>query len=92
MGVPASTVKLDAKIDSMGLDSLDVVELTQAVKKQLMIPVKPKDFENAATLQDAVDIIREKAQEKPERAASGAQTNRSARSFKKETRVFIPLA
>ena len=55
---------LDAKIDSMGLDSLDVVELTQAVKKQLMIPVKPKDFENAATLQDAVDIIREKAQEK----------------------------
>ena len=25
---------------------------------------KPKDFENAATLQDAVDIIREKAQEK----------------------------
>ena len=33
MGVPASTVKLDAKIDSMGLDSLDVVELTQAVKK-----------------------------------------------------------
>ena len=64
MGVPANTVKLDAKIDSMGLDSLDVVELTQAVKKQLMIPVKPKDFENAATLQDAVDVIREKAQEK----------------------------
>ncbi len=29
-----------------------------------MIPVKPKDFENAATLQDAVDVIREKAQEK----------------------------
>ena len=48
----------------MGLDSIDDVELTQAVKKQLMLQVKPKDFENAATLQDAVDIIREKAQEK----------------------------
>ena len=71
MGVPASTVKLDAKIDSMGLDSLDVVELTQAVKKQLMIPVKPKDFENAATLQDAVDVIREKAQEKGVEFPSG---------------------
>ena len=48
----------------MGIDSLDVVELTQAVKKQLIIPVKPKDFENATTLQDVIDIIREKAQEK----------------------------
>ena len=44
MGVPASTVKLDAKIDSMGSTALDVVELTQAVKKQLMIPVKPQGF------------------------------------------------
>lgn len=40
------------------------MSITCWVTKQLMIPVKPKDFENAATLQDAVDIIREKAQEK----------------------------
>ena len=64
MGVPASTVKRAATLVARGLDSFEVGELTQAVKKQLMIPVKPKDFENAATLQDAVDVIREKAQEK----------------------------
>lgn len=62
MGVPAAAVNLDATIDSLGIDSLDVVELTQAVKKQLMIPINPKDFENTATLRDAVNIIREKAQ------------------------------
>ena len=64
MGVPADSVKLEATTDSLGIDSLDVVELTQAVKKQLIIPVKPKDFVNATTLQDGMDIIREKAQEK----------------------------
>ncbi len=37
MGVPASTVKLDAKIDSMGLDSLDVVELTQVLQRRLTV-------------------------------------------------------
>ena len=36
MGVPASTVKLDAKIDSMGLDSLRRCwSSPKAVKKQL---------------------------------------------------------
>ena len=64
MGVPADSVKLESSTYSLGIDSLDVVELTQAVKKQLIIPVKPKDFENATTLQDVIDIIREKAQEK----------------------------
>ncbi|CUQ35532.1 Uncharacterised protein [Segatella copri] len=37
-------------------------------------------------------VVAEKAQANPERALSGATTSRSHQSFRKFTRVLIPLA
>jgi acyl carrier protein len=61
MGVETATISPDATLTAMGLDSLDVVELSQAVKKHFLIQITPKDFENATTLSEAVTVIRERA-------------------------------
>jgi acyl carrier protein len=41
-GAAPDQISLTAKLDSLGLDSLDVVEISQRVKKELGIPVSPK--------------------------------------------------
>ncbi len=61
MGVEASEISESANLEDLGLDSLDVVELSQGVKKQLLIPVAPGDFANVVTIADAVTLIAEKA-------------------------------
>ncbi len=61
MGVDAAAITPATKIIDLGLDSLDVVELSQSVKKNLMIPVSPRDFEKAATIDEAVTLIAQKA-------------------------------
>ena len=61
MGVDAVAITAHATLIDLGLDSLDVVELSQGIKKQLMIPMTPRDFENVATIADAVTLIAQKA-------------------------------
>lgn len=61
MGVDASEISDDANLEDLGLDSLDVVELSQGVKKQLLIPVAPGDFADVETVSDAVTLIAAKA-------------------------------
>lgn len=57
MGVESNDIAPDATLVAMGLDSLDVVELSQAVKRHLSIQITPKDFESATTLAEAVRVI-----------------------------------
>ena len=64
MGVPASTVKLDAKIDRWDSTPWMLLSSPRRSRSSLMIPVSPRILKTPSTLQDAVDIIREKAQEK----------------------------
>jgi acyl carrier protein len=61
MGVDADAIKPEATLIAMGLDSLDVVELSQSVKKRLRIQITPRDFEHATTLSEAVAVIVERA-------------------------------
>lgn len=61
MGVDAAAITPTTTIVDLGVDSLDVVELSQSVKKQLMIPVSARDFEKASTIADAVALIAQKA-------------------------------
>jgi acyl carrier protein len=60
-GADPGEISLAATLESLGLDSLDVVELSQRVKKELSIPVSPKDFVDAETISDAVAVICDKA-------------------------------
>lgn len=57
VGAVPEEMSLTATFDDLGLDSLDVVEISQRVKKELGIPVGPKDFAEAETLSDAVAVI-----------------------------------
>ncbi|MFC9279109.1 acyl carrier protein [Streptomyces collinus] len=61
IGVEKESVSLDDTLDTLGLDSLDVVELSQTVKKKLGIPVKPGDFVNTVTISDVLSVICERA-------------------------------
>lgn len=61
MGVGAAAITAHATLIDLGLDSLDVVELSQAIKKQLMIPVAPRDFEKVSTIAGVVTVILHKA-------------------------------
>jgi acyl carrier protein len=56
-GADPGLISLAATLESLGLDSLDVVELTQAVKKRTGIAVKPKDFIDVVTIGDAVAVV-----------------------------------
>lgn len=62
MGVEPGDISPDATLTAMGLDSLDVVELSQAVKKHLQIQIVPKDFANARMLSEAVAVILERVE------------------------------
>lgn len=56
-GVAAEDITLEGTLESLGLDSLDVVELSQSVKKEFGIPVAPQDFLQARTISDAVSVV-----------------------------------
>jgi acyl carrier protein len=61
MGVPFGDIHDDSSLLDLGLDSLDVVELSQGIKKQLLIPVSPADFADVKTVVDAVGLVASRA-------------------------------
>jgi len=61
MGVEQDDFDADATLEDLGLDSLDVVELAQGVKKKLHVQIAPGDFADAVTLGDAVELVLQKA-------------------------------
>ncbi|WP_416900794.1 acyl carrier protein [Micromonospora echinospora] len=61
MGVESAAIHPDATLEALGLDSLDLVELSQGVRRELDVPVHPKDFAEVKTLADALDVIFRKA-------------------------------
>lgn len=60
-GVGRETICRDASFDDLEVDSLDLVELGQAVKKHFALDLRPKDFEEVVTVGDALDLIYGKA-------------------------------
>lgn len=56
-GVPAEDVAPDATFEAMGLDSLDVVELTLVIEEELGVKIEDDELEDIRTLQDAVDKV-----------------------------------
>lgn len=58
-GVAEGDVRADASFEALGLDSLDVVELTLALEDRTGVKLGDDDLENVRTVQDAIDKVRE---------------------------------
>ncbi|MCP9956114.1 MULTISPECIES: acyl carrier protein [Streptomyces] len=61
LGVDEADIVPDAALDDLEIDSLDMVELAQTIKRDLGIPVKPKDFDGLDTVGQVFELCRERA-------------------------------
>ena len=59
-GVPAEEVAPDATFEALGLDSLDIVELTLALEDRTGVKLGDEDLEQVRTVQDAIDKVEER--------------------------------
>ena len=60
LGVDEKQVNAEASfIDDLGADSLDTVELVMALEEEFDIEIPDEDAEKIATVQNAVDYIRD---------------------------------
>jgi len=59
-GVPEDDIAPDATFEALGLDSLDVVELTLVLEEKTGVKLEDEELEDIRTLQQAVDKIAEK--------------------------------
>lgn len=59
-GIPAGDVTPEATFEALGLDSLDLVELTMIVDEQVGVKLEDEDLEGIATVRDAVEAIEAK--------------------------------
>lgn len=63
LGVEEDEVTDEASfVDDLGADSLDVVELVMAFEEEFDIEIPDEDAEKIATVQDAIQYIRERAE------------------------------
>ncbi|MCF3101987.1 acyl carrier protein [Streptomyces roseoverticillatus] len=56
-GAEADLITPDATFEDLEIDSLDLVELGQAVKRRFGIQVRPKDMDGVKTVGEALDVI-----------------------------------
>jgi acyl carrier protein len=56
-GADADEVTLDATLEAIDIDSLDLVELTQVVEETYSIDLDGSDFKNIKTVGDVVDLV-----------------------------------
>ena len=59
-GVPEDEVAAEATFEALGLDSLDVVELTLVLEEKTGIKLEDEELEDVRTVQDAIDKVKEK--------------------------------
>ena len=59
-GVPEGDVQPDATFESLGLDSLDVVELTLVLEEETGVKLEDEELEDVRTVRDAINKVSEK--------------------------------
>ena len=59
-GVPEDEVAAEATFEALGLDSLDVVELTLVLEERTGVKLEDEELEDVRTVQDAIDKVKEK--------------------------------
>ncbi|MFF4214818.1 acyl carrier protein [Streptomyces nondiastaticus] len=56
-GAEPGLITPDATFEDLEIDSLDLVELGQAVNRRYGIQVRPKDMDGVKTVGEALDVI-----------------------------------
>ena len=59
-GVPEDDITRDATFEALGLDSLDVVELTLVLEEKTGVKLEDEELEDVRTVGDAIDKVKEK--------------------------------
>ena len=59
-GVPEDEVAAEATFEALGLDSLDVVELTLVLEERTGVKLEDEELEDVKTVLDAIDKVAEK--------------------------------
>ncbi|TVP65841.1 MAG: acyl carrier protein [Nitriliruptor sp.] len=59
-GVPEDEIAAEATFEALGLDSLDVVELTLVLEEKIGVKLEDEELEDVRTVQDAIDKVEEK--------------------------------
>ncbi len=59
-GVPEDEITAEATFEALGLDSLDVVELTLVLEERTGVKLEDEELEDVRTVQDAIDKVKEK--------------------------------
>lgn len=62
--VSPEDVKPDVSFDTLGLDSLDLVELSVRIEDAYGIDIEEDDLEDVWTIDNAIDVVLRKIQEK----------------------------
>ncbi|MFF0150261.1 acyl carrier protein [Micromonospora sp. NPDC005203] len=57
LGVEPAAVTLTARLDGLGLDSLDIMEMSQQVRRGLGVTLSAKDFAETACFRGAHDQV-----------------------------------
>ena len=63
LGPEASQCTLDATLDSLDIDSLDLIELAQIIEQDLGVWITAEDAEQLRTLGDVYDLVWQRAQQ-----------------------------
>jgi acyl carrier protein len=71
-GVPEDQVAPDATFEALGLDSLDVVELTLVLEEETGVKLEDEELEDVRTVGDAIDKVAEKRADGGRDAAGAA--------------------
>ncbi len=61
LDVPREDISLDAPFDDIGVDSLQVTEVGQLVKREFGIDVSARDLDEAEALREVLAVIYAKA-------------------------------
>lgn len=56
-GVDADDVTMEATLEDLDMDSLDVVEVMQAIEDELGVEVPDEDLEDLTTIGDAIRAV-----------------------------------
>ena len=61
LGPDRDLITRDATFESLDVDSLDLVELSQVVEEEFGVEVKGEDAQKLKTVGDAIDLVLERA-------------------------------
>lgn len=60
MGVAKETLTLDTKFDTLGADSLDMVEFSMDIEEEFGVVIEQSDIAAISTIGDAIEFINKK--------------------------------